>query len=76
MSACRSQAEVVVDALLDALPDIRRALAADAEAAFRGDPAAGSHEEAIFWLIPRPESISTPAPPSVRGYSSTTGPVW
>lgn len=48
MPACRSQAEGVVNALLHALPEIRQALAADAEAAFRGDPAAGSHEEAIF----------------------------
>lgn len=44
----REEAQRLVDAFLSCLPDIRLALRADAEAAFRGDPAAGSHEEAIF----------------------------
>ena len=45
---CREQAQEKVDDLLKTLPQMRAALAKDAEAAFRGDPAATSHEETVF----------------------------
>lgn len=48
MGECRSEAQEKVDRLLGSLPDIRVALSKDAEAAFRGDPAANSHEETVF----------------------------
>lgn len=40
--------ERVVDASLDCIPQIRAAIALDVEAAYRGDPAARSHEEIIL----------------------------
>jgi serine O-acetyltransferase len=46
--SCLAEAEQKVLRFLEALPEIRRALAADALAAYRGDPAAGSPEEVIF----------------------------
>ena len=46
--SCRVEAEEKVARFLSRLPEIRKMLAADAQAAFRGDPAAGSPEEAIF----------------------------
>ena len=49
LSRCgQEEAQTLVDAFLSRLPDIRQALCADVDAAYRGDPAAGSHEEAIF----------------------------
>jgi serine O-acetyltransferase len=49
LSCCPlSTAEDVVLQLMRALPDVRRQLAGDAQAAFRGDPAAESMEEVVF----------------------------
>lgn len=48
LGPCRRQAEAVVDEVLERLPGLRSALAKDAEAAYAGDPAATSVEEAIF----------------------------
>jgi serine O-acetyltransferase len=45
---CRSAAEVAVRTLLGKLPEVRRRLATDVEAAFEGDPALKIKEEAIF----------------------------
>lgn len=42
------QAEVAVDALLDALPTIRSVLVLDAQAAYDGDPAARSVDEVLL----------------------------
>jgi serine O-acetyltransferase len=44
---CHAVAELIVDDFFDELPRIRRLLALDMEAAFRGDPAAKSAEEVI-----------------------------
>jgi serine O-acetyltransferase len=44
----KAEAQDKVARFLDCLPGIRQALAADAQAAYRGDPAAGSPEEIIF----------------------------
>jgi serine O-acetyltransferase len=44
----QAEAESRVAQFLSCLPAIRQALAADADAAYRGDPAAGSPEETIF----------------------------
>lgn len=46
--ALRARARDLADALLTALPDLRRCLFDDAEAAVRGDPAARSVEEVIL----------------------------
>ncbi len=45
---CRGRGREAALRLIDALPDIRRLLAGDAEAAFEGDPAATSPGETIF----------------------------
>ncbi len=45
---CDSTALATVDEFLGSLPEIRRILATDAQAAFDGDPAAGSIDEIIF----------------------------
>jgi serine O-acetyltransferase len=45
---CEKEAEQVTLDLLTQLPDLRRKLQLDVEAAFRGDPAAKSHEEVIL----------------------------
>lgn len=45
---CGEQGESAVLAFLDCLPEIRRMLAGDAQAAFEGDPAASSPGETIF----------------------------
>ena len=42
------EAKRITDEFLEHLPDIRRQLAADVEAAYEGDPAAISHEEVIL----------------------------
>ena len=46
-SACRTEAREKAMALVARLPEIRRVLATDVEAAFNGDPAAESHCEII-----------------------------
>jgi serine O-acetyltransferase len=45
---CRSHAREVVQTLFERLPSVRAALATDVQAAFDGDPAATSPDEAIF----------------------------
>jgi serine O-acetyltransferase len=45
---CQQRAQEVVAAFIDRLPAVRAMLAADAQAAFDGDPAAQSTDEAIF----------------------------
>jgi len=45
---CRVMAEAVTDHLLERLPEIRRLLKTDVQAAFDGDPAAGSFEEIVL----------------------------
>ncbi|HEY9595661.1 MAG TPA: serine O-acetyltransferase EpsC [Spirochaetia bacterium] len=45
---CRGEAEEIVRDILVGLPEIRRRLNRDVQAAFRGDPAAKSHEEVIL----------------------------
>lgn len=45
---CQAEARAKVAAFLEAMPEIRQALALDAQAAHAGDPAAGSVEETIF----------------------------
>lgn len=47
-SECRDRGHEVALALLDDIPGIRRALAADVQAAYDGDPAAKSTDEIIF----------------------------
>ncbi|GHT68553.1 serine acetyltransferase [Spirochaetia bacterium] len=44
---CHAVAELIVDDFFDELPAIRSALSLDMKAAFKGDPAAKSHEEVI-----------------------------
>jgi serine O-acetyltransferase len=46
--ACEKQADEITDAFLNGLPKLQRVLAADVQAAFEGDPAATSSDEAIF----------------------------
>ncbi|TCW62139.1 serine O-acetyltransferase EpsC [Treponema sp. J25] len=46
-SACREMAETITVEFFSALPEIRRLLSLDVEAAFQGDPAAKSIEEVI-----------------------------
>lgn len=45
---CDAKADAATRAFIDALPRVRRLLATDAQAAFEGDPAASSPDEAIF----------------------------
>jgi serine O-acetyltransferase len=45
---CQGEAEEIVRALLERIPEIRRRVNLDVHAAFRGDPAARSHEEVIL----------------------------
>jgi serine O-acetyltransferase len=45
---CRSRAQVVVKELLEEIPEIRKVLSGDIEAAYGGDPAAVSTEEVIL----------------------------
>jgi serine O-acetyltransferase len=45
---CQQEAADKVDSLLETLPQMRQTLAKDAYAAYRGDPAAQSPEEAVF----------------------------
>jgi serine O-acetyltransferase len=45
---CRGEAEEIVRALLEGIPEIRRRVSRDVMAAFRGDPAARSQEEVIL----------------------------
>jgi serine O-acetyltransferase len=45
---CRGEAEELVHDLLERIPDIRRTVSRDVEAANRGDPAARSSEEVIL----------------------------
>lgn len=48
MGRCRGDAQRKVDEILAELPTIREKLVKDADAAYRGDPAATSQEEAVF----------------------------
>lgn len=45
---CEDRSHQVARSLIEALPGVRRVLASDAQAAFEGDPAATSPDEAIF----------------------------
>ncbi|MCW4006652.1 MAG: serine acetyltransferase [Candidatus Bathyarchaeota archaeon] len=45
---CRRRAEIVVTELLESIPEIRKLLKGDIEAAYKGDPAAVSTEEVII----------------------------
>ncbi len=45
---CKCKARELTDAFLQTIPELRRKLALDVEAAFEGDPAANSTDEAIF----------------------------
>jgi len=45
---CRGEAEEIVRGLMEKIPEIRRRVSLDVRAAFRGDPAARSHEEVIL----------------------------
>ena len=54
---CKKDAEQVVLELLGQLPELRRKIHLDVEAAFQGDPAAKSHEEVIL-SYPGLEAIS------------------
>jgi serine O-acetyltransferase len=45
---CQGEAEEIVRALMEKIPEIRRRVNLDVHAAFRGDPAARSHEEVIL----------------------------
>lgn len=45
---CRERAQSLASAFIEALPRVQRLLAADVEAAFKGDPAAKSPGETIF----------------------------
>lgn len=46
--SCDHEAQRITDAYLDRLPELRRLLALDVQAAFDGDPAAHSTDETIF----------------------------
>ncbi len=48
LGLCKEKGEDLVDRFLADLPALRKNLALDAEAAFRGDPSANSPEEVIF----------------------------
>ncbi len=54
---CKKEAEQLALELLTQLPELRRKIHLDVEAAFRGDPAAKSHEEVIL-SYPGLEAIS------------------
>ena len=45
---CQGEAQEIVRALMEKIPEIRRRVNLDVRAAFRGDPAARSHEEVIL----------------------------
>ena len=45
---CRERAKTITHAFLESLPELRRTLLTDVEAAYEGDPAALSREETIF----------------------------
>ncbi len=45
---CREQAKSIVAELIDDLPELRRLMAEDVDAAYHGDPAAQSHDEVIL----------------------------
>jgi len=45
---CDTEARQIVDTFLARVPDVRTLLAADVQAAFDGDPAAGNTDETIF----------------------------
>jgi len=47
-AACDQRAEEITQAFLGRLPEVRRLLATDVQAAYEGDPAATSPDEAIF----------------------------
>jgi serine O-acetyltransferase len=47
-AACEIEAQELVGSFFDALPGIRSILMEDVEAAYRGDPAAKTHEEVIL----------------------------
>ncbi|MHA1861468.1 MAG: serine O-acetyltransferase EpsC [Candidatus Ranarchaeia archaeon] len=47
-NVCRKNAKIVVQDLLDRLPEIRRKLQGDVQAAYDGDPAASSTEEVLL----------------------------
>ena len=47
-SDCDERGQRIALEVMDAVPDIRRVLATDVQAAFEGDPAAKSHDEIIF----------------------------
>lgn len=54
---CKEKASVIVKALIEELPEIRRLLHTDIEAAYEGDPAANSNEE-ILLSYPSVEAMS------------------
>ena len=56
---CRGEAEEIVRGLMEKIPEIRRRVSLDVRAAFRGDPAARSHEEVIL-SYPGVEAILIP----------------
>jgi len=45
---CQGEAEEIVRGLMEKIPEIRQRVSLDVRAAFRGDPAARSHEEIIL----------------------------
>lgn len=45
---CVGRSETVIRCFAEALPEVRRLLATDVQAAYEGDPAAGAPDEAIF----------------------------
>ncbi len=47
-SECEPQGQEIALTMLETIPEIRRILASDVQAAFEGDPAAKSHDEIIF----------------------------
>ena len=55
---CEKRAEEALVQLIETLPNIRKLLLGDIDAAFRGDPAAKSHDEILF-SYPSVEAIAT-----------------
>ncbi|MEJ2640397.1 MAG: serine acetyltransferase [Desulfosarcinaceae bacterium] len=47
-SDCEERGQKIALTVMETIPDIRRVLATDVEAAYEGDPAAKSHDEIIF----------------------------
>jgi serine O-acetyltransferase len=47
-TSCKEMAEQVTQHLLEQLPNIRKTLKTDIQAAFEGDPAASSYEEIVL----------------------------